>query len=40
MITIMQTLVLGFVLAALFSNIPKTAQGVQDELGVSYLCWA
>ena len=35
MITLMQTLDLGFVLAALFSDIPNTAQGVQDELGVS-----
>lgn len=31
----MQTLVLGFVLAALFSDIPKTVAGMQDELGVS-----
>lgn len=38
MITLMQTLVLGFVLAALFSDIPNTAQGVQDELGVLFMC--
>ncbi|KAL4425753.1 hypothetical protein ABPG75_009769 [Micractinium tetrahymenae] len=37
-ITLMQTLVLGFVLAALFSDVPKTAQGVQDELGVLFMC--
>lgn len=40
MITLMQTLVLGFVLAALFSDIQMTAQGVQDELGVSAQGWA
>lgn len=36
-ITLMQTLVLGFVLAALFSDIPQTVAGMQDELGVRAL---
>lgn len=36
-ITLMQTLVLGFLLAALFSDIQQTLQGIQDELGVIFM---
>jgi hypothetical protein len=36
-ITLVQTLVLGFVLAALFSDIPTTLAGAQDELGVLFM---
>ncbi len=38
-ITLVQTLVLGFFLAALFSDIPSTLAGAQDELGVSWGRW-
>ncbi|KAI7840285.1 hypothetical protein COHA_006067 [Chlorella ohadii] len=36
-ITLVQTLVLGFFLAALFSDIPSTLAGAQDELGVIFM---
>jgi ABC-type multidrug transport system ATPase subunit len=35
-ITFVQTVFIGFILAALYSDVPKTAIGVQDELGLLF----
>ncbi|GAB4813264.1 hypothetical protein N2152v2_000310 [Parachlorella kessleri] len=37
-ITLMQTIVLGFVLAAIFSQIELNQTGIQDETGVLFFC--